>query len=65
MFRPIHFVAAATLAGAAVVASAEPSAVLVAEMLPMDAQVEVVHPAAKSLDAFEGRAILIEFFAHW
>jgi hypothetical protein len=36
----------------------------VGEKLPA-AEVQVVHPAAKTLDAFKGRTILIEFFAHW
>jgi len=26
---------------------------------------EVVHPAATSFAAFSGRAVLVEFFAHW
>jgi len=26
---------------------------------------EVVHPAAKTFDAFKGRLVLVEFFAHW
>lgn len=60
MIRPFHLLAAATLAVLSTFSSAQ-----VGEKLPMDAQLDVVHPAAKTLAAFEGRAILIEFFAHW
>ena len=30
-----------------------------------DYDLEVIHPVANSFSAFEGRAVLIEFFAHW
>ena len=42
-----------------------PAAAMGEKTLPMDAQVDIMHPSAKSLDAFKGRTILIEFFAHW
>ncbi|MEX1025383.1 MAG: hypothetical protein WD226_09925 [Planctomycetota bacterium] len=58
--KPIH-----AFASIALVASALPTAAQVGEPFPMDAQVEVLHPAAKTLDAFRGRTILVEFFAHW
>ncbi len=30
-----------------------------------DLDMEVVHPVIDSFDDFRGRAILVEFFAHW
>ncbi len=33
------------------------------KMLELD--IELVHPDTDSFDAFKGRAILVEFFAHW
>ena len=54
-----------TLAAGALLAlpAGEPTEA-VANKLPKS-DLEVIHPAAKTLDAFKGRAILIEFFAHW
>lgn len=44
---------------------AAPAAAQVGQPLPTNVDVEIMHPAAKSLDAFKGRLILVEFFAHW
>lgn len=27
--------------------------------------IDVIHPEADSFSAFQGRAVLVEFFAHW
>ena len=43
---------------------AAPAAAQVGQPLPK-VDLEVVHPAAKTFDAFQGRLILVEFFAHW
>lgn len=51
------------LAASAFLAAA-PAAAQVGQPLPK-VDLEVVHPAAKTFDAFQGRLILIEFFAHW
>ena len=34
------------------------------EVLP-DAKLEMFHPLADSLSELKGRAVLVEFFAHW
>ena len=41
-----------------------PAAAQVGQPLPK-VDLEVVHPAAKTFDAFQGRLVLVEFFAHW
>jgi len=51
------------LAASALIA-ADFAAAQVGSPLPK-VDVEVNHPAAKSFDAFQGRLILVEFFAHW
>lgn len=67
MFRPFQSaLASAVLATSALVATAAPAAALpVGELLPMDAELEFVHDKAEALTDLQGRAILIEFFAHW
>lgn len=30
-----------------------------------DLDMEIVHPVVDSFDDFRGRAVLVEFFAHW
>ena len=48
----------------ATLALAAPTAAQVGTPVPK-VDLEVVHPAAKTFDAFKGRLILVEFFAHW
>ncbi|MEZ6014460.1 MAG: hypothetical protein R3F49_05050 [Planctomycetota bacterium] len=43
---------------------AAPTYAQVGQPLPK-VDVEIIHPAAKNLDAYQGRLILVEFFAHW
>ncbi len=48
----------------AALALAAPATAQVGSPVPK-VDLEVVHPAAKTFDAFKGRLILVEFFAHW
>lgn len=52
-----------TLAASALLL-AVPATAQVGQPLPK-VDLEVVHPAAKTFEAFKGRLVLVEFFAHW
>lgn len=34
------------------------------EQVP-DAKLDIIHPLADGMEDFKGRALLVEFFAHW
>lgn len=70
MISPVNqLLLAAGLLGTAALAPATglfaPASLTAGEAPSAQYDIDVIHPEADSFSAFQGRAVLVEFFAHW